>query len=123
MNKNMKKAYRMFKRNDRGGVCYIQKNGENKPRSLGTTDEAEAQRLLDAENQAAQQSTNLNLQLGRVYITNADPKMAERKWQEAIDELCSHGKETSQNRCARALKCLPFQSQPAPASSPWSLWN
>jgi hypothetical protein len=45
----MKKAYRMFKRNDRSGVFYIQENGKNNARSLGTTDEAEAQRLLDSQ--------------------------------------------------------------------------
>jgi hypothetical protein len=83
----MNKAYRMFRRNDRGGVYYIQENGKNNAKSLGTTDEAEAQRLLDTENHAVYQTAALNLKLGKVYITNADPKMAVRTWQVAMDEL------------------------------------
>jgi hypothetical protein len=107
MTKHMKKAYRMFKRQDRGGVYYIQENGKNNPRSLATTDKNEARRLLEAENQALQNPA-MNLQLGKVYITNADPKMASRTWQAAMDELSSHGKETSQKRCAREAALIPL---------------
>jgi hypothetical protein len=103
MTKNMKKAYRMFRRNDRGNIFYIQENGTNNAKSLGTTDRDEAQRLLDAENQACQ-TPALNLQLGKIYMTNADPKIAKRTWQEAMDDLCSHGKESSQSRCAREMR-------------------
>jgi hypothetical protein len=106
----MKKAYRMFKRNDRGGVYYIQENGKNNPKSLGTTDEAEAQKLLDTKNQAVCQTAALNLQLGKVFISNADPKMAARTWQIAMDELCSHGKEVSQK------STLPIKSALASAA-------
>ena len=102
----MKKAYRMYKRK-RTGVFYIENNSTREQRSLGTTDKEQAKRLFDAENQA-QQAPALNLQLGKVYITNADPKMATRTWQEAIDELCSHGKEVSQARYARELKSTVF---------------
>lgn len=102
MYKNMKKAYRMFKRNDRGGVYYIQENGKNNPRSLETTDKAQAQRLLDAENQAIGQNSSLNLQLGRVFISNANPKMVTRTWQEAINELSTHGKESSRQRYSKS---------------------
>jgi hypothetical protein len=30
----------------------------------------------------------MNLQMGKVYMTNADPKTATRIWQEAMDEGC-----------------------------------
>src|ERR1035437_1312139 len=104
MRKNMKKAYRMYKR---GNVYYIQNNQTREQRSLNTTDKETAQRLLDTENQA-RQAPALNLQLGKVYMTNADPKMATRSWQEAMNELNSHGKESSQNRCQRELKSKAF---------------
>lgn len=55
----------MFKRADRGGVYYIQENGKNNPKSLNTTDKAEAQRLLDAKNGAVSQTAALNLQIGK----------------------------------------------------------
>ena len=100
----MKKAYRMYKR---GNVYYIQNNQTREQRSLGTTDKETAQKLLDTENQA-RQAPALNLQLGKVYMTNADPKMATRSWQEAMNELGSHGKESTQKRCQRELKSKAF---------------
>jgi integrase len=104
----MKKAYRMFKRADRGGVYYIQENGKNNARSLKTTDETEAQRLLDAKNGAVSQTAALNLQIGKAYITNANPDMAKRTWETAMDELSTHGKESSQKRCSRAFEAKAF---------------
>jgi hypothetical protein len=43
----------------------------------------------------------MNLQMGRVYMTNADPKTATRTWQEAMDELCSHGNPMGGQECKR----------------------
>jgi len=96
----------MFKRRNRPNY-FIEDTETGEQRSLGTADEATAQRLLDAENQA-RQNPSLNRQLGKVYMTNADPKMATRKWQEAMDELSSHGVEVTQKRCARALQSSAF---------------
>jgi len=81
----MKKAYRMFKRKDRENY-YIQNNATREQRCLFTSDRQQAQRILDTENQA-RQTPALNLQLGKVYITNADPKMTTRTWQEAMNEF------------------------------------
>lgn len=49
----MKKAYRMFKRQNRPNY-YIQNNSTREQHCLGTSDREEAQRLLDAANQARQ---------------------------------------------------------------------
>ena len=102
----MKQAYRMYQRKLTGGF-YIQNNSTRKQESLKTTDRAEAERLLDAKNQE-RQTPALNLQLGKAYITHADPQMAKRVWQEAMDELISHGIQASQSRCARELKSSVF---------------
>jgi hypothetical protein len=106
MKSNMKKAYRMFKRRNRPNY-YIQNNSTREQRCLGTSDINEAQRLLDAANQA-RQAPALNMQLGKAYISHADPKMATRTWQEAMIELSSHGKEVSQKRCKRELDAKAF---------------
>jgi integrase len=106
MTKNMKKAYRLFKRKDRENY-YIQNNATREQRCLFTSDKEQAQRILDAENQA-RQTPALNLQLGKVYIANADPNMATRTWTEAMNELSSHGKEVSQKRYARELNSTAF---------------
>ena len=94
-------------RRKRTGVYYAQKNSTGEQESLRTADFAEAKKLLDAKN-LAQQSASLNLQLGKAYITNADPKMGTRTWQEAMNQLASHGKQASQTRCKRALDASPF---------------
>src|SRR5688500_15015637 len=88
-------------------MFYLFNNQTKEMRSLGTTDRAEAQRLLDVENQA-RETSSLNLQLGVVYLRNADPNMATRTWQEAMNELSSHGKETSQKRCKREMDSKAF---------------
>lgn len=103
----MKKAFRMIRRDDRGGLYYIVNTQTNERRSLGTTDKAQAKRLLDAENQA-RDSASLNMQLGVVYLRNADPNLTTRTWQLAMDELISHGKETSQHRTKRAVDSKAF---------------
>ena len=102
MSKIMQKAYRMYRRK-RTGVFYLQNNRTREQESLRTADKIEAQRLLDAKNQA-QQGLALNLQLGKTYITHADPKLATRTWQEAIDEMSSHGQAVSQARYAREFQ-------------------
>lgn len=104
----MKPAYRMFKRKDRPNY-YIQNNSTREQYCLGTSDKIEAKRLLDAKN-LGNQSAALNLQLGKTFIAHADPKMATRTWQDAISELCTHGKEISQARCARAFKVTAFDT-------------
>jgi hypothetical protein len=83
MTKTMKKAYRMFRRKGRQNF-YIQNNATREQRCLGTSNPEEAQRLLDAENQARQVPA-LNMQLGKAYITHADPKMRTRTWQSTVN--------------------------------------
>lgn len=86
----------MFKRANRP-TFYIENTITGEQKSLGTADRETAQRLLNAQNEARHNPT-MNLQMGKVYMTNADPKTATRIWQEAMNELCSHGKEVSQTR-------------------------
>lgn len=90
-----------------GGGFHIQNNQTGGQRSLGTNDKAAAQRLLEAENQVCQ-SAALNLELGKVYLRNADPTLATRTWREVMDELSTHGKATSQNRYQRGMKAKEF---------------
>lgn len=94
-------------RRKRSGIYYIENTRTRLQQSLGTNEKSQAQRLLDAKNQE-QQTPALNLQLGKAFITNADPKMGTRIWQEAMDELISHGKPSSQSRSARAFNATAF---------------
>lgn len=97
----MKNAYRLFRRNKTN--YYLQNNETGEQKSLGTTDPHEAQKLLNAANDA-RQTPALNLQLGKVYLTNASPEIGKRTWQTVIDELCSHGISATQERYSRELR-------------------
>ncbi len=102
MKKTMKTACRMYRRK-RTGVYYLQSNRTREQQSLGTSDKGQAQKILNVKNQE-QQAPALNLQLGKAYITHADPKMGTRTWQEAINEMSLRGQAVSQARCACEFK-------------------
>jgi len=101
MGNMMKTAYRMYRRKHTGVYC-CKNNQTHEQQSLGTSDSGQAKRLLDAMTQG-QQSSALNLQLGKAYITPANPKMATRTWQEAVDEMSPRGQAVSQARQQRRL--------------------
>jgi integrase len=103
----MKNAYRLFRRNKKH--YYLQNNATGEQKSLNTTDSREAQRLLNAANDECQMPA-LNLQLGKVYLTNASPEMAKRTWQVVMDELSTHGKPSTQMRYARELRSKAYDA-------------
>jgi len=102
----MKQAYRMFKRS-RSGIYLIQSNETGEQRSLRTKDKMTAKRLL-AEHNKAHQEPAINLEMARIHARAADPKLATRTWQTAMDELSSHGKQQSQERCRREMAAKAF---------------
>lgn len=97
--------YRLYQRGN--GYWYLQDNDSGDQTSLGTKDENTALELWEAANRA-QRTPALNLEIAKVHVKAADPKLASRIWQEVMDELASHGKETSQSRCRRALESKAF---------------
>ena len=108
----MQLKYRFYQRS--GGVFYWQEIGTSNRGSLRTKDRAEAQRLVQAMNEAHKQPT-LNLALGRAYLSAHDPKMCTRTWQDVMDEMARHGRPTTQTRCARAMRSRaydPIRSKP-----------
>jgi hypothetical protein len=104
MENKVKQAFRMYKRN---GTYYVQNNQTGAQQSLRTTDKNEAKRRLQAHNES-RQSPALNLEMAKVFLRGADPKLETRTWQEAMDELSTHGKESSQSRCKREMASKPF---------------
>jgi len=91
----------------RAGVFYYEDTVTRKQLSLKTRNESEARALLNAKNEAVRQPV-LNLQIARAYLTAADPAIACRTWQAVMDQMQTHGKETTQRRCARAMKSKAF---------------
>jgi hypothetical protein len=100
----MKQAFRLFKRS---GVYYVQNNQARVKKSLRTTDKNEAKRRLQAYNET-RQSPALNLEMAKVFLRGAYPKLETRTWRDAMDELSTDGKKSSRSRCQREMASTPF---------------
>jgi hypothetical protein len=96
----MKNRFRLFRR--RGGVFYPQDSLTGRQESLRTLKRSEAEQLLHARNTAVQQPL-LNLEIGKAYLTAADPKMVQRTWRDVMREYATHGRDTSQERSSRMV--------------------
>ena len=103
------------------GVYYLKNKITGEQTSLKTSDKAEAQRLLQAHNDAESQP-QFNLALARVYINGADPKLATRTWQEVMDTSSSarrakpgcDGIPPSKDKnfdCIRNLRCAETRAE------------
>jgi hypothetical protein len=86
------------------GVFYWQENGTSNRGSLRTKDRAEAQRLVDAKNEAHKQPT-LNLALGRAYLSAHDPRLCTRTWHR-------HGRNVAPRPSHDADEVRPSNAQP-----------
>jgi hypothetical protein len=103
--KPMNNRYWLFKR---GGVYYIEDTATGKQQSLRTRDRATAEKLRNAKSDAAGQSRDVNLLIGRAFISSADPLMPNRTWKEVMDQFSKHGKEQTQKRAKREVESKPF---------------
>jgi len=100
----MKDRYRLVRR---GNQFYAVDRHNLSRQSLNTDDERSARRILAAKNESAQQ-TNLNLALGRTYLSAHDPVIIKRTWQDVMTVFCERGKEQSIARRQRAVKGAAF---------------
>jgi hypothetical protein len=50
----------------------------------------------------------LNVQIARAYLTAGDPAFAQRTWQSVMEQMQTHGKESTKTRCARAMQSRAF---------------
>jgi len=84
----MKTRYRLIRRGTRGGKFYCVDTRTGKRTSLQTCNEEEAQRLVEAQNQAARQPA-MNLQIAQVYLQPGDPALSARTWQNVMEQIAS----------------------------------
>ena len=101
---HMNAKYTLFRRN---GVYYSQDSATGQQKSLRTREEAEAQKLVNARNEAHQQPA-LNLHLARAYLAASDPAFVERTWQTVMDQLQARGKASSRERYEDVFKSPAF---------------
>src|SRR6202046_1244049 len=103
---HMKTKYTLFLR---GVIYYSQDTATGQQKSLRTRDETEADRLLNAMNEAQRQPV-LNLHLARAYLTASDPAFVERTWQTVMEQLQSRGKDSSKERYVSVFKSSCFDA-------------
>src|SRR5262249_33009047 len=107
MREAMKQQFGLIKRP--WGVYYLKNKTTGEQTSLKTHDKNEAQRLLQAHNDAEAQP-HFNLALARVYINGADPKLGTRTWQEAMAHIVEKKTEETRRRWDVAILDKNFDS-------------
>lgn len=90
-------------------MYYCEDTTTGKQTSLRARNESEAATILHAKNESFRQPV-LNLQIARAYLTASDPAMSTRTWQTVMDQMQTHGKDSSQDRCTRAMKSPDFDT-------------
>lgn len=102
---SMQLKYRLFQRAK--GVFYWQEIGTTRRGTLETRDRDEALGLLHAKNESHRQPLH-NLAMGKTYLSGYDPEMPKRTWKRVLDEMATHGIESTRQRCGRALASKAF---------------
>ena len=100
----MKEKYRLYRRGA-SGRFYAQNNTTGKQESLGTTNRAEALRLLCAKNETEYQPA-FNAHLARTYLSAGDPEMGKRTWcivMEALSKSKGAWSQSTQERYASSM--------------------
>lgn len=72
----MQNRFTMFKR---GNVFYCEDRTTGQQKSLQTRDEEQAQRVIQAKNDAVK-LPQMNLVMAKTYLSAQDPKMITRTW-------------------------------------------
>ena len=101
----MQNRYTMFRR---GAVFYCEDRTTGQQKSLLTRDEAEAQKIIRAKNDAVQQPL-MNMVLAKTYLAAQDPKLITRTWADVMQMFCERGKAPTRMRHERVVRTRPMQ--------------
>ena len=97
----MKQRFYLYQRGDR---FYIQDSRTGKQQSLETTDKQTALRLLEVKRQSTA-DVGFNQMMLKTCLTVQDPLLAKRTWEAVMEQMKTHGKDSTRRRCARAMQC------------------
>lgn len=100
------KRYRLIYRGNRDAY-YCFDTHTKKRESLGINDANEAQRLVDARNEAVRHVA-MNLQIAQVYLQHSDPALATRTWQNVMDAMVPLKTGATQSRWTSAMRDRAF---------------
>ncbi len=100
------KRYRLIYRGNRDAY-YCFDTHTRKRESMGINDANEAQRLVDARNEAVRHVA-MNLQIAQVYLQHSDPALATRTWQNVMDAMVPLKTGATQSRWTSAMRDRAF---------------
>jgi len=101
----MQNRYSYFKRVN--GVYYALDLQFQRQTSLKTRNEAQAQRLIAAKNQASD-TPQLNRAMAKVYVSATSPELMTRTWMEVMTAYASKSANGRRERVERAMRSQPF---------------
>ena len=95
----------MFKR---GNVFYCEDRTTGQQKSLQTRDEEQAQRVIQAKNDAVK-LPQMNLVMAKTYLSAQDPKMITRTWADVMARFCDRKNDNSRIRHELVVRTKPMQ--------------
>jgi hypothetical protein len=107
----MTSRYRAYRRN--GALFYLFDRLTGKRESLNTKNPREADRLVQARNDAHERPA-FNLQLARMYLSGTDPDDAKRTWLDVLNaavdtkEGPTRERRTGPRRCGQSFQVRPL---------------
>ena len=101
----MQARFTLFKR---GSVFYSEDRNTGQQRSLKTRDEAEAQRVIQAKNDAVN-LPQMNLVMAKTYLSAQDPKMITRTWADVFERFCDRSNANTRMRHERVVRTKSMQ--------------
>lgn len=105
----MQARYRLYRRSNRSnGTYYAQDSTTGARESLGTKSKAEAEKLLQAKNDANVQPI-LSRELAKVYMHAQDPQFAGRTWGDVARIIDFAYEGNTKTRFQKFLKSHPVQ--------------
>jgi integrase len=96
----MKQRFYVYQRRN---TFYLQDSRTGKQQSLETTDRKTALRLLEIKRQTVA-DPGFNQFLLKTCLATQDPMLPKRTWQTVMEQMQTHGRESTRNRYARAMK-------------------
>ena len=92
----------------RGNVFYCEDRMTGQQKSLQTRDAAEAQRIVQARNDAVK-LPQMNLVMAKAYLSAQDPKMNTRTWADVMVRFCDRSNASTRMRHERVVRTKPMQ--------------
>lgn len=102
----MIERYRLYRRSN--GRWYCEDTQTHRQESLGTSNRADAQALVAAQNQAAAHPV-LSMALAKAHLLGRSPELLSRTWAEAIEYLANSYEGATRTRWQRFGNSEPLQ--------------